>query len=248
MATMVDLTIAGRTYQVACREGEEENLRSAGRLVDGKAREALAGLGTLSEARQFLFASLLLADQWVDDGFEPAQRLLVAEHARAQRLHRTFERGARLRVKLHLHQMRHQVDDVNLCAQIEQAARGFQPQQPAANDRRALTARCILRNRIAIVERAKNKNPLPRAHLVRRARSNSRSLFFDSLLVERATSAATGVVKFVDRVADRRRLVEIDSRRRVDGARKNTIAGAAHLRGVDRVANVSKVPPIGASH
>ena len=67
MATMVDLTIAGRTYQVACREGEEENLRAAARLVDGKSREALAGLGTLSEARQFLFASLLLADQLVDD-------------------------------------------------------------------------------------------------------------------------------------------------------------------------------------
>ena len=66
MARMVDLTIAGRTYQVACREGEEENLRAAARLVDGKSREALAGLGTLSEARQFLFASLLLADQLVD--------------------------------------------------------------------------------------------------------------------------------------------------------------------------------------
>jgi cell division protein ZapA len=68
MATMIDLNIAGRTYQVACREGEEDNLRSAARLVDGKSREALAGLGTLSEARQFLFASLLLADQLIDKG------------------------------------------------------------------------------------------------------------------------------------------------------------------------------------
>jgi cell division protein ZapA len=66
MATMLDLNIAGRTYQVACREGEEDNLRAAARLVDGKSREALAGLGTLSEARQFLFASLLLADQLID--------------------------------------------------------------------------------------------------------------------------------------------------------------------------------------
>ena len=67
MATMLDLNIAGRTYQVACREGEEESLRAAARLVDGKSREALAGLGTLSEARQFLFASLLLADQLIDN-------------------------------------------------------------------------------------------------------------------------------------------------------------------------------------
>ena len=67
MPAMVDLHIAGRTYQVACREGEEENLRTAARLVDGKSREALAGLGTLSEARQFLFAALLLADQIIEN-------------------------------------------------------------------------------------------------------------------------------------------------------------------------------------
>ena len=72
MAALIDISIAGRTYQVACREGEEENLRSAARLVDGKSREALAGLGTLSEARQFLFASLLLADQLMDKNPEAA--------------------------------------------------------------------------------------------------------------------------------------------------------------------------------
>ncbi len=72
MAAMIDLTIAGRTYQVACREGEEENLRSAARLVDGKSREALSGLGTMSESRQFLFASLLLADQLIDTKPEAA--------------------------------------------------------------------------------------------------------------------------------------------------------------------------------
>ena len=66
MAALIDISIAGRTYQVACREGEEENLRAAARLVDGKSREALSGLGTLSEARQFLFAALLLADQLLE--------------------------------------------------------------------------------------------------------------------------------------------------------------------------------------
>ena len=62
----VDLKIAGRTYRVACRNGEEASLHEAARLVDAKSREALAGLGTLSEARQLLFASLLLADQLLD--------------------------------------------------------------------------------------------------------------------------------------------------------------------------------------
>ena len=64
----VDLTIAGRPYRVACRTGEEDSLRAAAALVDAKSREALAGLGTMSEARQMLFASLLLADQLLDQG------------------------------------------------------------------------------------------------------------------------------------------------------------------------------------
>ena len=78
MASLIDLNIAGRTYQVACRDGEEENLRAAARLVDGKSREALAGLGTLSEARQFLFASLLLADQLIDKRPEAAAAATLA--------------------------------------------------------------------------------------------------------------------------------------------------------------------------
>ena len=72
MASLVDLSIGGRVYPVACREGEEESLKAAARLVDAKSREAVAGLGTLSEARQFLFAALLLADQLIDRNPEAA--------------------------------------------------------------------------------------------------------------------------------------------------------------------------------
>ena len=68
----IDIIIAGRPYRVACRNGEEETLRAAARLVDAKSREALDGLGTLSEARQLLFAGLLLADQLVDQRPEAA--------------------------------------------------------------------------------------------------------------------------------------------------------------------------------
>lgn len=68
----VDLHIAGRQYRVACRPGEEDSLLAAAVLVDSKSREALAGLGTLSEARQLLFASLLLADQLIDQRPEAA--------------------------------------------------------------------------------------------------------------------------------------------------------------------------------
>ncbi len=59
----VEVEIAARKYSVACRDGEEEHLRSVAAIVDGKAQDAASALGTLSEARQLLFASLLLADE-----------------------------------------------------------------------------------------------------------------------------------------------------------------------------------------
>ena len=62
----VSLTIAGRSYRVACRQGEEDSLREAAALVDSKSRDVIAGLGTQSEARQLLLAALLLADQLID--------------------------------------------------------------------------------------------------------------------------------------------------------------------------------------
>lgn len=79
----VELTIADRSYRVACRDGEEDALQKAAALVDGKSREALAGLGTLSEARQLLFAGLMLADQLIDGsgGAAAAPDPALAEHA-----------------------------------------------------------------------------------------------------------------------------------------------------------------------
>jgi cell division protein ZapA len=62
MAT-VEVEIAARYYPVACRDGEEAHLRSVAALVDQKARDAAAALGSMGEARQLLFASLLLADE-----------------------------------------------------------------------------------------------------------------------------------------------------------------------------------------
>jgi cell division protein ZapA len=59
----VDVEIAARRYSVACRDGEEAHLRSVAAIVDRKAREAASALGSLSEARQLLFASLMLADE-----------------------------------------------------------------------------------------------------------------------------------------------------------------------------------------
>jgi cell division protein ZapA len=95
----IDIAIAGRRYKVACRDGEEQNLRHAAELVDAKSREALAGLGALSEGRTLLFASLLLADQLIEKrgvvsplpSMPPDPQVVRRVDALAERLERLAE-------------------------------------------------------------------------------------------------------------------------------------------------------------
>ena len=61
MAT-IDIEVAGRRYNVACRDGEEAHLHSVAALVDQRARDAAQAVGSLTETRQLLFAALLMAD------------------------------------------------------------------------------------------------------------------------------------------------------------------------------------------
>ncbi|HWT13693.1 MAG TPA: cell division protein ZapA [Allosphingosinicella sp.] len=58
----IDVDIAGRRYNVACRDGEEDHLRALAAIVDRRALDAASALGGLTEARQLLFAALLIAD------------------------------------------------------------------------------------------------------------------------------------------------------------------------------------------
>jgi cell division protein ZapA len=58
----VTIEIAGRSYPVACRDGEEAHLIGLGRLVDAKAQDAGQAMGAMTENRQLLVTALLLAD------------------------------------------------------------------------------------------------------------------------------------------------------------------------------------------
>jgi cell division protein ZapA len=62
----ITIQIAGRAYDVACRDGEEEQLRRLARLVDAKADQVRAAVGGGGETRQLLLAALLLADELND--------------------------------------------------------------------------------------------------------------------------------------------------------------------------------------
>ena len=57
----VTISIAGRSYTVACGAGEEAHIARLGRIIDRKLGE-IPNLASQSEARALLFASLLLAD------------------------------------------------------------------------------------------------------------------------------------------------------------------------------------------
>lgn len=63
----VRLSIGGRTYDIACRVGEEAHFEALGAVVDAKAREVATALGGTNEVRQLLLAALLLADDLKGD-------------------------------------------------------------------------------------------------------------------------------------------------------------------------------------
>ena len=63
----VELLVGGRKYSIACRDGGEDHLRTIAAHVDRKAAEARAAVGDVNEARQLLFAALLLADEMAEN-------------------------------------------------------------------------------------------------------------------------------------------------------------------------------------
>ena len=59
----VAITIGGRTFEVACQEGEQHFLQSAAKMLDDEARVLTSQIGRIPEARMLLMAGLMLADK-----------------------------------------------------------------------------------------------------------------------------------------------------------------------------------------
>lgn len=58
----ITLTIAGRSYAIAARDGEEAHLRDLERLIGRHADTALRASGGLSAERTLVYIALILAD------------------------------------------------------------------------------------------------------------------------------------------------------------------------------------------
>ncbi|MEM8773804.1 MAG: cell division protein ZapA [Pseudomonadota bacterium] len=59
----VEVHIGGRTFEVACQEGEEHYLQSAARMLDEEAALLSSEVGRIPEAKMLLMAGLMLADK-----------------------------------------------------------------------------------------------------------------------------------------------------------------------------------------
>ena len=59
----VEITIGGRTFEVACQEGEEQFLMTAAAMLDVEASSLSTQIGRMPESRMLLMAGLLLADR-----------------------------------------------------------------------------------------------------------------------------------------------------------------------------------------
>ncbi len=85
----VTLAIGGRTFTVACADGEEAHVARLGQLIDAKV--TASGAAGQTESRMLLFAALLLADEVHDLQSRPGGAAAVSPDL-AERLARVAGR------------------------------------------------------------------------------------------------------------------------------------------------------------
>ena len=84
----VTIEVGGRTFKVACQDGQEAFLKSAAQLVDTEARALSEQVGRLPESQMLLMASLMLADRVAgsDERLRLSEEKLRAREARIEEL------------------------------------------------------------------------------------------------------------------------------------------------------------------
>ncbi|WP_119460253.1 cell division protein ZapA [Rhodospirillaceae bacterium SYSU D60014] len=95
----VPLVVNGRSYDVACGEGQEEHLRVLGSAIAQRVDDLVASLGQIGENRLLLMAGLLIADELSESYKEVARlqseagdRSTAGEDALADAIERLAER------------------------------------------------------------------------------------------------------------------------------------------------------------
>ena len=70
----VSVTINERAYNIACDEGQEDNLTRLGEYVDRRIGQLAAAVGQVGDDRLLVMASLLIADE-LSDALEQLEAL-----------------------------------------------------------------------------------------------------------------------------------------------------------------------------
>ncbi|MBU2993467.1 cell division protein ZapA [Octadecabacter sp. 1_MG-2023] len=90
----VEITIGGRSFEVACQEGEEQFLMTAAAMLDVEASSLSTQIGRMPESRMLLMAGLLLADRTagLEDKVREAEGKLAQVQAQLESKGTTTER------------------------------------------------------------------------------------------------------------------------------------------------------------
>lgn len=77
----VAITVNGRSYQIACEDGQEDHLGELGAYIDKRVGDLVASVGQIGDMRLLLMASLLIADELseVYDELDAARALSPGE-------------------------------------------------------------------------------------------------------------------------------------------------------------------------
>lgn len=89
----VTLSVGGRNYTVSCAEGQEEHVQRLASVIDGKLGAMGANLSS-QEAKNLLFAALLLADELHDARRGPASGDSARLAANLERIATALENAA----------------------------------------------------------------------------------------------------------------------------------------------------------
>lgn len=88
MMPEVTIEIGGRSFEVACQEGEEHYLYSAAKMLDDEAQVLGAQIGRIPEPRMLLMAGLMLADKTAgfQDRLRELEGLMAEKEAELEQL------------------------------------------------------------------------------------------------------------------------------------------------------------------
>lgn len=73
----IHVTVAGKSYPLACAEGDEDRLYKLAAYVDSKTKDLTDKLGHVSETRLVLMAAVLIADELHDTMEDKGQQGLL---------------------------------------------------------------------------------------------------------------------------------------------------------------------------